>query len=384
MKHPRWHAARFASAFAIPLMLASALAGVGGSAMASAAACTNWTGNPPPSPGSDFNLLQGVTVLSACNAWAVGFQGDSGTDLKTLIEHWNGTSWRVVASPDPSSRENILASVAATSPTNIWAVGFYFDGAGDKTLIVRWNGHAWKKVSSPNPDSGFNQLTGMTVVSATNAWAVGYDGNSAHKTLTLHWNGHAWRQVASPNPGPDNFLSGVAATSGGDVWAVGNTVTSNAASKTLILHWNGRRWRHVASPDPGSLNHLTGVAATSPTNAWAVGYSRESSVDERTLILHWNGHKWSRLASPSLGGPATGNFLFGVTATSAKNAWAVGVFGFDTLILRWNGARWAHVPSPTVDHDELEAVAASSASNAWAVGDFTDPGVDAAVAVHCC
>ena len=41
--------------------------------------------------------------------------------------------------------------------------------------------------------------------------------------------------------------------------------------KTLILHWDGTAWTQVPSPNPNSDSYLSGVAATSPANAWAVG-----------------------------------------------------------------------------------------------------------------
>jgi hypothetical protein len=74
---------------------------------------------------------------------------------------------------------------------------------------------------------------------------------------------------------------------------------------------------------------LYGVAATSARNAWAVGL-----VGARTLIVRWNGTAWTK-ASPSPG------FLVGVAATSARNAWAVGATDYaNTLIVRWNGHTW--------------------------------------------
>src|SRR5215471_16759378 len=69
--------------------------------------------------------------------------------------------------------------------------------------------------------------------------------------------------------------------------------------------------------------------------------------------------------------PVPGGQLFGVAATSARNAWAAGgeVSSGKTLILHWDGTAWARVPSPTpVGETELYAVAATSARNAWAVG----------------
>jgi hypothetical protein len=108
---------------------------------------------PPPSPGTSDNVLKGVSVISACDAWAVGFDASGAAD-QTLIEHWDGSTWKVVPSPDPGSTDNFLTSVRAVSATSIWAVGEYSDGAGDKTLILHWNGTKWKRVPSPAPGAG--------------------------------------------------------------------------------------------------------------------------------------------------------------------------------------------------------------------------------------
>jgi hypothetical protein len=72
------------------------------------------------------------------------------------------------------------------------------------------------------------------------------------------------------------------------------------------------------------------------------------------------------------------NELFGVAATSATNAWAVGEFfsgarhKLQTLVERWDGTAWMVEPSPNVDshRNELFGVAATSSTDAWAVGDF--------------
>ncbi|HEY4388878.1 MAG TPA: hypothetical protein VGN34_30885, partial [Ktedonobacteraceae bacterium] len=56
---------------------------------------------------------------------------DTGTSSKTLIEHWNGSTWSVVPSPSPGSSPassfNFLNGIEALSPHNIWAVGFFGD-----------------------------------------------------------------------------------------------------------------------------------------------------------------------------------------------------------------------------------------------------------------
>jgi len=100
MTHSRSRARlrHFAAALAAPLMMTSVLAGPG-QAAAAAAACQNWTGTQPPSPGAAGNELFGVAALSACDAWAVGDDLTSNGGRQTLTEHWNGSSWTVLPSP---------------------------------------------------------------------------------------------------------------------------------------------------------------------------------------------------------------------------------------------------------------------------------------------
>jgi hypothetical protein len=177
--------------------------------------------------------------------------------------------------------------VAATSTSNAWAVGFYFTSTGrQKTIVDHWNGTAWRRVTSPNR-SGDNNLVGVgvAVTSSTNAWAVGAS-LSVRRTLIEHWNGTAWTIVPSPSRGGP-ALSGVAATSRHNAWAVGSYF-NGTADQTLIEHWNGTDWQRVRSPNPGGAangNSLAGVSATSRGNAWAVGFYSNSTV-EQTLALH--------------------------------------------------------------------------------------------------
>ena len=80
-----------------------------------------------PTPGTFDNFLNGVTVTSAGNAWAVGDYSNSTTDSETLILHWNGRTWTRVASPNPGGASNKLWAVAAASASNAWVVGSFSD-----------------------------------------------------------------------------------------------------------------------------------------------------------------------------------------------------------------------------------------------------------------
>ena len=255
---------------------------------------TAWEQVPSPSP-SGATGLNGVAAASATDAWAVGEYANSADVGRTLIEHWDGTAWTKVPSLNPGSSD-FLFGVAAVSATDAWAVGGYVTGPPfvHKTLILHWNGTTWRRVPSPNPSATGNGLNGVSASSATNAWAVGTSDNGVgtEQTLTEHWNGTAWTRVPSPNPGGTTrfiTLNGVAAVSATDAWAVGGYANSADVGQTLIEHWNGTAWKQVRSPNPSSIsNILSGVSASSATNIWAVG-ARNSNTPRglgRTFAIH--------------------------------------------------------------------------------------------------
>jgi hypothetical protein len=114
----------------------------------------------------------------------------------------------VVPSPNASGADNTLSDVAVLSSTNAWAVGEYTaDGNGAvRTLIQHYDGTGWTIVPSPNRLLGtdrnqINTLLGVTAITSSDVWAVGYTVSldDPYQTLTMHWNGTAWSIVDSPN-----------------------------------------------------------------------------------------------------------------------------------------------------------------------------------------
>ena len=393
---------RITGAVGVSLITAAAVAGVttaGAPAAAvpaaAAAPCVAWTGgDQPPDPGGDShnNILRGVAVLSACNAWAVGYYGTN----QTLITHWDGAAWTQVPSPDPGT-EAFLYGVHALTASNAWAVGYYFDGTIFKTLILHWDGSAWTQVPSPNVSGATqNILKAVRGTSAANLWAVGYHNNSGNvsQTLTEHWNGTSWKVVSSPDPsGPalDQELTGVSASSASDAWAVGFYYTG-AVDKSMILHWNGSAWKQATSPSPGSQGtFLEGVRTTSASNAWAVG-SAYNGTGDQTVTLHWDGSAWKQVKSPNPGGTTQNSDLVSVAATTATDAWAVGSYststGQRTLALHWDGSAWTQAATPDLGgpsiDDAFSGVGASTAGDVWAVGDYYDGATNQTLAIHCC
>ena len=336
----------------------------------------DWRVVSAPSPGQSATL-SGVDAVAANDVWAVGYSTVNPHDV-TLIEHWNGQEWSVIPSPNSGAGTNQLAGVAAVAADDVWAVGRYDRGTALwGTLIEHWDGSAWSIVPSPNA-AGSNLLWGVTAVAANDAWAVGVADD---RTLALHWDGSAWTIVPTPNAGSDsNVLLGVTAVAANDVWAVGRyNNTGLFWLQTLVLHWDGSAWSIVPSPNTQyGANVLYSVAAVAANDVWAVGMGNGWPLTE-----HWSGGAWSIVPSPPNGNNQ--HDLFGVAAASSGDVWAVGRVRdissyFRLLLEHWNGAAWGAAPGPPTGpgHQYLYGVTALTGTDIWAVGQ----GNNTALTIH--
>jgi hypothetical protein len=251
----------------------------------------------PKADGLDeWAALDGVAAISSSNVWAVGYRSSGG--LEPLIEHYDGVRWSVVPSARPGRTDSYLSAVAATGPSDVWAVG----GAGTSNFVEHWNGSTWSVVASPQPAGG-SSLDAVTAISPTDAWAVGSRrrATGATVTFTVHWDGVSWSEVPSPNPSSTgdatNVLRSVAAVSASNVWAVGmyhNDQTSFHQRRTLALHWNGSRWSILPIPSPGHSGELNAVAALPKGRVFASGLYSNYDVNiydghytlPQTLVMH--------------------------------------------------------------------------------------------------
>jgi hypothetical protein len=195
-----------------------------------------WTGTEwaivtsPTIAGQSFDRLYGVTCASATDCWAVGVYGGAANGLNTLAEQWNGVSWIVVSTPNPSTTfSNILRSVTCTSASECWAVGWDNDSTPTPALIEQWTGTAWMLVSVPGA-AGAGEITGVTCWSSSGCWAVGatsVSGTEGAQTLIDTWGGSAWTAATSPNSTgkatANNQLSNVTCASASECWAVGTS-----------------------------------------------------------------------------------------------------------------------------------------------------------------
>lgn len=239
----------------------------------------------PNSSSVQNNYLTDITCTSASNCWAVG-RYDTGATTQTLIQRWNGSTWTIVSSPNTSATQyNQLSGVTCASASNCWAVGYFKSGNTQQTLIQHWNGTSWTIVASPNTGTAQNNsFSGVTCASPTDCWAVGSDRGSITQTLIQHWDGTLWAIVPSPNADGDNYnvLSAVTCASPTNCWAVGTF--QSGVSQTLVQRWDGASWAIAGSSNVRTQNnYLSGVTCSSATDCWAVG-SHSFAAIYQTLI----------------------------------------------------------------------------------------------------
>jgi hypothetical protein len=183
-------------------------------------------------------------------------------------------------------------------------------------------------------------LSGVAAISVSDVWAVGStivqvtNGPYHQEPLVEHWDGATWKVVTSaalpatdPNSSSFNQLSAVTAINSKDVWAVGQ------ADKSLIEHWDGAAWKIVPGVVPNEgyapSEALTGVAASAANDVWAVGTGVRNSAGgcgaaTGPVVEHWDGVRWS---SSLFANPSAGSDLLAfntIAAVSANDAWVVG------------------------------------------------------------
>ena len=303
-----------------------------------------------------------VRAFSPTDAWTVGerFQETvKGRDF-TLAEHWDGTAWTQVATPDVGNHDNRLFAVDGVAPDDVWAGGG-FDTADlrFRPQMMHWDGSTWVRSPLPVPRLCFDcGIKSLAAFGPDDVWAAGFlfreDGGAEHAFFE-HWDGDRWSVVPATQDRGVTDLNAIGGSSGTDVWAVG----TRGVYRPLALHYDGTAWSEVPVPRPARAG-FTGVYASSPSNALAVGYAHGAGFAE-----HWDGASWQPVDVDD----PDGSTLYDVDGTSARDAWAVGEIPYKSLIVHWDGSDWTRVDSPSPHGDSaLYDVSADRRDDAWAVG----------------
>jgi hypothetical protein len=357
---PRIHDMRpeiLAARSALALVCSLGLAGCGARGTAETAGLKHCTAATFVAPaGMRRGALYGVDTFGESDVWAVGTDNASGEGAgRSLVLHWDGTTWSRVRSPSPDRDTTALWGVVAVSPEDAWAVGASAKGA----LIDHWDGHRWHEEQLYLPN---RSLWSIDAVAKDDIWAVGMEGDTDDPGPVIeHWDGAHWEKTVTP-PAPNAYpyaLASVSAIAANDVWAVGAAITdpSSEAATPIVLRWDGTSWRVVPWPMRGD-GFLGSVSAVSDTDVWVAGGTGD---DDAPLVARWDGRRWSSVA-PAGSADAV--------AASSRAVWIAGANRSETVaaIARRAEGRWLSSRVARSARGWFASVSTLPSGNAWAVG----------------
>ncbi len=305
-----------------------------GAAAPAAPAASGWTVVRSPDQSTNDNDLWSIAGRSASDIWAVGslLPFPSATILQNLALHYNGTTWTHVKTPDVGSEGNQLYGVAALPDGTAWATGIYVQGSGHtgRALTMHWNGSKWTIVPAANPGSGDDMLFSAAAVSDSDVWAVGSDSgsNGFFHPLIEHWNGQHWTavRIRGIGSGANGSLSSVT-SSGGGVWATGQ-LSGDGSDRQVVLHLVRGGWvvvpeRTVRTPGGAIADAYPNSIANSPTGLWITGEDRAGHSGFSTLVEGPVAHRPTEVSTPDP--TLQDNYLQAIAPVNGgKEAWAVG------------------------------------------------------------
>jgi hypothetical protein len=259
--------------------ISAAIGTLAAAAPARAADAPPWQITAKVHYGAPGNASGYSTVIATGrnDAWAFGGTNPGGPSTPAA-EHWDGTRWR--ASQLPAGLNGFVVAAAASSASNVWAVG---DG-----YALRWNGVRWSvaKTWSNNPE-----ITSIAVISRDDVWVFGSSSFiSGQANLgTWHFDGRDWAPVAGAAG-----IYRASAISENDIWAI--TVSPRGGS---VVHYNGTAFTDVPAADAVlGDTQLTDVLAVSDHNVWVSGTTPINAADGHLVLAHWNGKCWRRFEAP--------------------------------------------------------------------------------------
>ena len=187
-----------------------------------------------------------MAILSPTDIWASGtYQTGSGQSSADhgLIEHWDGSLWRLVPSQNPGSTETVLwGRLAAVSGTDVWAFGHYRIDDREHALVEHWSGSKWSVV--PDTIAGDN-LDGAIVGPGHDLWAFGVVGGSNGGFIERR-TAAGWVAV------PTRFAQfGGLQVTGGTIFGL-QYLSGDPAAPLRFARWSGTSWVRGEIPGPSA------------------------------------------------------------------------------------------------------------------------------------
>ena len=332
----------------------------------------------PLPPGWQSGFLYGVWGTSANDIYAVGY-GNNGVADTPLIYHKDASNWTSYGLGLPQGwNTGYLFGVWGSSASDVYAVGFGYNGSTIAPLVYQWNGSNWSALSFSLPDGVTSgSLSGIWGSGANDIYVVGYGfSQGSIVPLMYHKNIMGWSlsTVSLPAEWSSVNFKGMWGSGLSNAYAVGTGV-NGGTNRPLVYSKSGSTWSvaGLSLPSGTSSGYLSGIWGASVSDVYAVGYAYSGSTAV-PLMYHRDSSTWTE-TSPGIPGGWSSGFLYGVWGSGTDDVYAVGSGNNGSilapLVYYKNSTGWTEIsPLPPVGwtSGSLFSVWGSGSSDVYAVG----------------
>ncbi len=301
---------------------------------------TSWTvASTPDITGHTDDEFTGVSCTGPANCMAVGYNAATGTgfalpspgaqpgagnsgfpgfpdpvahahalmhapsphiavSIHVLAEQWNGTSWTVTPTVDPTGVTSpAFYGVSCAGGGFCMATGYNDDTSSVQGFAEKWSGGSWSQTALPAPPGGGDgAMIGVSCISPTSCTGVGASvtAPSSEVVLTGSWNGSTWTLGTVPTPGPAAVWFGISCLGGGACVATGGVQNGSSLVPLNGQASIGRTGYRMAASDGGVFAYgpsapslgapYLGSMGGTPLNAPIVGTAVMPSGDGYDLV----------------------------------------------------------------------------------------------------
>jgi RHS repeat-associated protein len=284
----------------------------------------SWSVQSTPNPESGTAALGGVSCDSSTSCAATG---------GSYAMRWNGSAWSATTLATPAGATSFsLPKVSCFSGSLCVAVGYYKEAAGKespayrKTLAEKWNGSSWSVLSTPNPSEakGDVEFLGVSCPTSSACFGVGRtvtalsEGGLASeaKALAESWNGSSWSIQETPKveSRKEVRLNAVSCSAASECGAVGSAgVSSLETGETVPL---AERWyeKDTTPPDTSITSGPSG-SSNNPNPS----FSFEATEINSSFECKLDAGSWGSCTIPkAYSSLADGSHSFEVRATDSS------------------------------------------------------------------
>lgn len=347
-------------------------------ALAASADGATWQSVPHPSSSGKTIRFQAADATATDDVWVAGYVDGSiggAYEFRTMVQHWNGSSWTRENTRDRETAPatNLIWDISAPADDDVWIVGHSAKSAAVRAstpLVEHFDGTDWRIVDLPRQGT-LEALTAVAAATDGTVWAAGSKPNPAsgyYQPLLWKrapdgtWSEPKMPKVAgcrtSSDGAPYEMYPQAAAMRDGQLWLSGWCRTPTDPSRGWLLHRNrSGGWETLIAPAAlPSNSRLEGLDIGPGGQLRVVGSSASQALSFRV-----GGTTVTPETVP--GNPP----LEDVAAGAGGVAFTV---GYQSILVRpsgkWLPETWGSPPGV------LNAVVREPSGTGWAFGDAFD------------